>query len=428
MKRNVLATLGAMAILLSACAGATTPSLTSFELPKKVDVTFSALLPENTPAGEDVVFTILDEVTGIDLNSTPLVMKSSGEHSVVVSVSAAPGTLLKYRYARQSANGSVQETAANGERIDYRAYYIDGPGHLAHDVIAAWADLPTEMDSGQVSGSVSDAASGSPLSGLTAVAAGRQAQTDGEGHFLIDGLPQGLHNILIYAPDGSYMPFQQGALVAANNETPAAIQLEASPMADVTFVVGTPADHTAGTPVFMTGNLEQLAAHPLLSVQEDGSYTLSLQLPVGVDIRYKYTLGDGLWNAEHLTDGNFAVRQIVIPQGTSSLTINDQIESWTAGSAAPIWFELTGPADSLLTYIQFKLGDWSTPLPMWPLGEGHWAYRLNSPTNFAQPLEYRYCQDAACTVLEAAPGDTRSVVGNQETLQEIKDSIESWQH
>jgi hypothetical protein len=63
---------------------------------------------------------------------------------------------------------------------------------------------------------------------------------------------------------------------------------------------------------------------------------------------------------------------------------------------------------------------------MWPLGGGNWAYKLYSPTNFAAPLEYRYCRDAACTLLEA-PGQPRAAAGNQADIQIIEDRVESWE-
>ncbi|MCW5876077.1 MAG: carboxypeptidase regulatory-like domain-containing protein [Anaerolineales bacterium] len=411
------------AILLVGCSGQAPASLTDYQLPRSVEVTFSALLPANTPAGEQVFFVLLDEVTGLDLNTHPLVMQASGEQSVSLSLSLPQGSLLKYRYMRQGPAGSAVEVSAEGQPIEFRTYYVDGPGHIAHDLIAAWSDLPLQQETGQVSGSLHDA-DGNPLASLAVAAAGLQTRSDDAGRFVIPGLPQGLHNVLIYAPDGSIHTFQQGALVAANNDTPANIRLTPSGTAAVTFWLTPPAEHTAGIPVFLTGNLQALASRPLMLAQADGRYGLILELPTGVDIRYKYTLGDGLWNAEHLADGNFHLRQLVIQPGTTELEIHDQVVSWSAGSSAPIWFELNAPPEDLLAYIQFKLGDWSTPLPMWPLGEGHWAYRLNSPTNFAQPLEYRYCLDAACTIVGAG---TRTVQGNQSTLQQIQDQLDAWE-
>ena len=416
-----------LSTFLAGCSGAQGAEITSFELPASVEVTFNALLPESTLPGDVVYFTLLDEVTGLEFNRQDLPLTPSSEHSASITLSVPPGSLVKYRYTRQTTAGSVDEVSASGSAISYRTYIVDGPGHVAYDMVAAWADLPLEQATGQVSGIVTEVNSGQPIPGLNVVGAGLLTQTDREGRFLLAGLPQGLHNILVYSPSGSHLPFQQGALVAAGSETPANIQLSPTLNAAITFWLTPPKEHTSSTPVFLIGNTTTLASRPLLTLQPDGRYSVTLQLPSGVDIRYKYSLGDGLWNAEHLADGDFAVRQLVIPPGTTTLEIEDQVVSWTAGSSAPIWFELTAPADDLLAYIQFKLGDWGTPLPMWPLGEGHWAYKLYSPTNFATPLEYRYCLDAVCLRLEAAPGQMRTFSGNNASLQQMQDQIEAWQ-
>ena len=424
---NKLIASALITLFLVSCAGAAQQQLTTVDLPASVEVTFNALFPAASPPDQLVQFTLLDEVTGLEFNRQFLDLTVSGQNSGSITLSVPAGTLVKYRYTRQAADGPVNEVSADGQAIGYRAYLVDGPGHVAYDIVAAWADEPFEQPTGQVSGTVTEADSRAPIANSVVVAAGLRTRTDTDGHFLIAGLPQGLHNILVYTPAGSHLPFQQGALVAAASETPANIQLAGAQLARVTFFMTPPADHTSSTPVFLAGNLDALAARPVLALQADGRYSLSVDLPTGVDIRYKYTLGDGLWNAEHLSSGDFVLRQLVIQPGATNLEIEDQIAAWTAGSSAPIWFELTAPADALLAYIQFNFGEWSTPLPMWPLGEGHWAYKLYSPTNFAEPIEYRYCLDATCTRLEAEPGRKRMVSGNMESLQQMQDSIEAWQ-
>ena len=417
-----------LGILLAGCAntGQSTSS-SSVQLPESVEITFSALLPENHPSGELVLFTLLDDITGLDFNPQRSEMHDSGENSVSITISVPTGTLVKYRYTRVSAGGNVDEIGANGEGIAYRVYLVDGPGHVAHDMVAAWQDLPLSLETGQVSGRITESGSGTPMANFVVVAAGQQTRTDADGHFFIPGLPQGLHNIVVLSPTGSYLPFQQGALVAANSETPATITMSPSQTANVTFLVKPPADNPAGAPIFLSGNLEVLANRSVLATQADGRYAVSMQLPVGVDIRYKYTLGDGFWNAEHTGSGSFQLRQLIIPAGSTSLVIEDSAESWAAGSSAPIQFNLGAPDTGNLVYIQFKLLDWTSPLPMWPLGGGNWTYTLYSPTNFAAALEYRYCLDAACTNLEASPGQPRSVAGNKDELQTVNDQVESWQ-
>lgn len=425
MKKIIIPIL--LAYLLAACGSAEPQiDLTTYELPASVEVTFNALLPENNPAGEAVLFTILDDVTGLEYNPQYLATQASGERSVAITISVPAGTLLKYRYTRQAAAGNVAEINATGQAIAYRQYIVDGPGHVANDLIAAWVDNPVQMLTGQVSGTVM-AAGGGPLGGMLVNASGVQTSTDTDGHFVINGLAQGLHNIVVSAPDGSYLAFQQGALVAAESDTQAIIQLTGTTFANVTFDLQPATDSAAAVPTFLVGDLTQFASRPQLSAQADGTYILSMQLPTGVDIRYKYSLGDGFWNAEHNSDGSFVERQLIIPIGTTELTVADQVVGWTSGTSSAIWFDLSAPPTSEAAYLQLKLIDWMTPLPMWALGGGHFAYVLYSPTNFANPVEYRYCLDAACTILETPPQQSRMVIGNQATILQLQDNVASWQ-
>lgn len=411
--------------LLAGCASANQTDLTSHELPASVSITFNVLLPELSPAGEGVIFTVLDDVTGLELNPQRTSMESSGERSYAVTLSVPVGTLLKYRYERQSET-IIPELNANGDPIAYRAYIVDGPGHVAHDLIAAWADAPAALSTGQANGTLTAAGSGRPISNALVIAAGMHTRSDETGNFVIADLPQGLHNLVAFTEDGSYLPFQQGALVAAGTETSASIQLQPNVLATVTFSLTPPQDHTPGVPVYIVGNVGDLVFRPLMSPQPDGSYMLTLQLPAGIDLRYKYTLGDAFWNAEHNADGSFVLRQVIVAAGTTEPLIQDQIAMWSSAGTAAIWFDLSAPPGDGAAFIQFNLGGWSPSLLMWPLGEGHWAYKLYSPTNFASPIEYRYCQDAACAFPEAGE-DVRTATGNQQTIQIIEDRVEGWQ-
>ena len=423
---NKLICLGSLslAILAGCVGGSSTANLTNFQLPESVAVTFSALVPDGTPAGS-VQLVILDEVTGFAFNSQYLRMDRSGENSYSVELSVPIGAVIKYRYARADSTGSVDEIGALGQPLPFRAYLVDGPGHLVHDLIAAWADTPVTQDTGRIGGTLTAAANDAPLSDMVVTAAGVQTRSDAEGHFVLEGLPQGLHNLLIYSRDGAYLPFQQGALVAAQNETPANITITSNLMANVIFLLTLPEVHVAGVPVYVRGNISQLNGQALFSLDTPGQIAVEVAVPTGVDVRYKYTLGDSFWNAEHLANGSFSLRQIIVPSGTTSLIVEDRIETWSSGDASPIWFDLMAP-ETETVHIQFKLGDWGQALPMWKLDTGHWAYKLFGPTNFSASLEYRYCQDAGCTQLEAQ-FQPRSITGGQGGELLIEDRVDAWQ-
>ena len=95
-------------------------------------------------------------------------------------------------------------------------------------------------------------------------------------------------------------------------------------------------------------------------------------------------------------------------------------------STAPIWFDLVAEnTDGKGAYIQFKLAEWTPALAMWPLGDGHFAYKLYNPTNFASPLEYRYCLDSGCTLPEQGSAG-RFANGNLDKVQIIEDQVQAW--
>jgi hypothetical protein len=148
-------------------------------------------------------------------------------------------------------------------------------------------------------------------------------------------------------------------------------------------------------------------------------------------VRYKYTLGDGFWNAEHKTNSEFVVRQLIVPQ--EDTVINESVETWQAGSSAPILFEADVPANTPsgdIIYIQFNPYGWTEPVPMWPIGNNRWVYKLYSPLSILGSFGYRYCRAGQCGSADdtATMGD--SVRGRQVATslvpQDIKDTVSAW--
>ena len=83
---------------------------------------------------------------------------------------------------------------------------------------------------------------------------------------------------------------------------------------------------------------------PVLNLLPSGQYYLQLTLPVGADLRYTYTLGDGYWNTELNKDGSRRVRQLIVPE--SDQLIQDTVDTWIAGNSAPITFDVNVPANT----------------------------------------------------------------------------------
>lgn len=404
---------------------------------------------------QTIFFTILDEVTGLALNSqsqqmqlvpSDVITSTPGTQLYVISVPLEIGSVVKYHYERQTDSYRVAEHLLDGSPIRYRLFYVQSPGEV-RDVVSRWTDTQNEQGLGRIRGTITDAVSGAPIPNLLVIAGGAQATTMADGSYLINGLAPGTHNLVVYARDGAYQTFQQGALVAADSMTPADIQLQPSTFVKVIFVVSLPKETPPIIPVRLAGNLYQLGNTfasldggissltvnmPELSILPDGRYSVTLDLPVGADIRYKYTLGDGFWNAEHSATGEYRLRQLVVPN--QNIVVEDTVETWMAGNANTITFDVTVPQDTPaddFVAIQFNpVFGWTEPLPMWSLGENRWAYILFSPLNLPGNFSYRYCRSGQCGSAddERTPGQYGA--GRPLELldrpQQISDQVTGW--
>ncbi|MBC8509483.1 MAG: carboxypeptidase regulatory-like domain-containing protein, partial [Chloroflexi bacterium] len=392
-----------------------TPSPASYTVPEETPtteksndlavVTFFVEIPADTPPGEPILLSILDEVTGLALNTQRYTMDAIDDTRYVLGIPLPVGTVVKYRYSRQG-DILAEEHISNGRPVRYRLYQVGAPGEV-HDVVTRWNDTRFEGVTGRITGTLTDAQSGTSTPGILIAAGGAQTLTDSDGHFLIEGLPPGTHNLVAYAVDGSYTTFQQGALVAAESNTPANIQLTPTANVDVTFLVHVPEDTPPNVPLRIAGNLLQLgntfadlsggintlaSRMPVLSPLPDGSYGIIIPLPVGTDIRYKYTLGDGLWNTERSNDDAFNIRNFIVPD--VPIVIEETIETWHAGNTSSITFDIILPENTTVgegVSIQFHPSGWTEPLSIWALRGQRGAHILYSPLDPSSQLGNRYC-------------------------------------
>jgi hypothetical protein len=171
---------------------------------------------------------------------------------------------------------------------------------------------------------------------------------------------------------------------------------------------------------------------PVLNTLPDGRYTISLPLPAGADLRYTYTLGDGFWNTELTEDGNFHVRQLIVPEENG--VVEDLVLNWRAPDTGPIIFDVTVPAstpEGEKVFIQFNpVFGWTEPIPMWSLGDGRWAYVLNSPLGITDSLSYRFCRNGQCgaadDVQTAGSNHPGLPVQSEPVSQTMVEQVEEW--
>lgn len=410
----------------------------------RAEVTFTVRLPEPLPANEVLAISVVDEVTGLNLNAVDYQLTAVDNITYAATLAIPDKAIIKYRYIRRGASNIVEDSNSDAS-IRYRMVHVNGPTQIV-DTVSSWSDKPFNTLSGNIYGTVVNSDTGTPLPEIMVTAGGLQTLTDSAGRFELIGLRGGDHNLVTYSLDGAFQPFQQGAKVAENQATPVQISMKPSQLVNIIFTVSVPETTQAGVPLRLAGNLLQLGntfsdlqgglstvadRMPVLTPLPDGRYSVSLFLPAGAHVEYKYTMGDGFWNAEFTSTGQYLTRHLIVP--SQNTTIEDTVQSWQAGPNAPILFEVTVPQNTPpgdAVYIQFNPFGWTPPIAMWPKGNNQWAYKLYGPLNIVGAFGYRYCRNAQCnsaddsqTAGEAARGRT---ISPSLAPQDIFDTVSQW--
>jgi len=352
--------------------------------------------------------------------------------------------VIKYRYIIAGNNNS-QETGSDNLPVRYRLYKVDGAS-VIEDSISSWAGQSFAGATGDIQGIAIDSVSGLPIPDLLLNVGGIQTLTDAAGQFNLKGVLPGLNRLTAYSLDGAYQFFQQGAQIEVNLITPVQIHVAPAQMVNITFIAKMPENTVVGAPVRLAGNLLQLgntfsdigggfstiaSKMPTLSLLADGKQSITLQLPIGTDLRYKYTLGDGFWNAEHKDSGEHVLRHLVVPD--NDIIIEDNVETWQTGPSSAIAFDLKVPENTPagdMIYIQFFPYAWTSPIPMWSMGDNHWTYKLYGPFDILNNFGYRYCRNAQCGSADDVASRGNATSGRQITTsiapQDIRDQVKNW--
>src|SRR3990172_2254126 len=195
----------------------------------EAEITFQVEIPPNTPPDDSISINILEEVTGLALNTLTYPLDAIDSQHYGIALRFPVGSIIKYRYSRHGSTITVQEHTTDGRPTRYRMAHIQGPGTIL-DVVSRWTDTAFSGTTGRISGQALDAITGQPIPNLLITAGGAQALSTSDGSYLIEGLPPGTHNLVAYSMDGAYITFQQGALVAADSTTPAELRLKPAEM------------------------------------------------------------------------------------------------------------------------------------------------------------------------------------------------------
>lgn len=362
------------------------------------------------PIQNEIIFEMVDDITGIELNPTRYVMEKVDDNHYQLILPVQIPSLIKYRFYKNDGL-PVYETDSDNQIIEYRVAYVISPGEI-NNQLTNWADEQYAHSYGRVSGQAINSETNSPIPNALVVVGGEHTYTNSMGNFVVENLPPGKHNLTLISTDGEYQPFQQEAIIAEGLTTPAFVGMKAAAFVNITFVVIPPAETPEKAPLRILGNTYQLgnvfgniyngtsiapARAPKLTALSDGSYSISMSLPSGLDLRYKYSLGDGFWNAELNSENNFVVRKVVVPDKDTIIT--DVIKSWTASDTQPVEFIVNIPENTPDTdkiSIQFNSFGWSPPIQMWQENDFQWTYQLFGPYHLVSKVDYRICRNDAC--------------------------------
>jgi hypothetical protein len=370
----------------------------------RAEVQFNASVPIGTIDQGGLFLEILDEVTGLGLNPTRYQMQSVDQMNYLIRLPLTIGFSVKYRYVKGGNLPSI-EYDSTLKQVRYRMAIVNKPMTI-NDQIAGWQSYPFQGQTGILQGFVFNEINSEPVSNAMIIIAGLRTFTGADGAYKIENIPVGEQNLTAYHINGLFLPFQQRALIAVNAVTPANFGMSPAKMVNITFKVSPPLENLAGAPIRIFGDLYSLgntfndlqggtsssvANGILLNYQDDGFYTASVSLPAGHPLEYKYSLGDGFWNAEYSSDNNWRIRKIIIP--TKDSVINDVISTWKNSNDNAITFKITVPSntpqnDSLS--LQLNPFVWMEPIPMWALGNNQWMYVLYSPADFIKNAYYRF--------------------------------------
>ncbi len=406
----------------------------------QAEVIFQVRLPSPLPYDEKLLLEIIDDVTGVYFNPSHFEMTAQDAQNFFVRLPLTVGEKIKYRFARKNAVQTIYEATSQNKVVHDRVLLVEG-SILTQDLVAAWSDQPFSGAVGRIRGQLVDSSNNSPLPNMVVYAAGMQTISASDGTFVLEGVPVWTHNVVVASLDGQYATFQQGALIAEHATTPIEIGLQKRSMVEVTFEVQTPDNFDTSQPMRLASNFYPLgypeadlpsgssmasANLPQFTKIGTNNYSLSVSLPAGADIRYKFTFGDGFWNAELSESGNFVSRKLIVP--TKDTTIRKRIQILGSPAAQRITINLTTPPSTPINdtvSLQLNPFGWMQPLPMQKSGENQWTYTLFTPLHLLGEIGYRFCRNDQCENAASNPIQEGTLAGSTET-QNITVSLSSW--
>lgn len=397
---------------------------------------FFVELPEPLP--EDTLLSIewIDRLNGHQLSPDYQAMDKVDDLHYQLDVPSKKGSLIQYRYVH-NGDGSAIEVRPDGKILPSRFFYITDHSRI-QDTILGFSLGENAPSTGRLAGTLQFKSSGQAAIDAMVTAAGITTTAGIDGKFLLEGIPAGLQNVTVFSPAGAFEPFEQQAVIEANNVTPMDIELAPRSLVNVTFIVKMPTNTPPEASIRLFGDISTMGdgftglyggtsliqdRGVTLTKQSGREYLAVLQLPVDTELHYLYSMGDTFWNCE-VNPGGQPVRHSFFVDH-QDMTIEDSIASWTTPNYSPITFIFIPPAGTPVTdhiQIQFNTFGWMEPMDMWPTGDGSYTFRLSNPLNFSAPVNYRFCRSEMCGTLDPSSGQEPEFSFEANTTEQILQS------
>jgi len=406
----------------------------------QAEVVFQVVLPKKIEDGYGLYLEIIDEVTGIYFNPDRYSMSQNSETVFLVRLPLTIGAEINYRYIKIKDTVENEYNSRN-QAVLSRKIIVNGP-ELVQDSIFGWADDPYLGPVGRIRGQIIDQGNNAPLPDMIINSSGLQTTSSSDGTFILENIPVGTHNVVIMSKDASVIPFQQYATVSDNATTPIYVNLKKRDIVKISFVLSNIDTNNLDKPIRIAGNistlgnpfalLEARSANrsdnlPQLNNDSKNKYLITLNLPAGAYLKYKYTQGDGFWNSELDAKDDFVLRELIVP--AKNTTIYDEIEKFQTSGKGMVDFTVTLASGSPVVdslYLQFNPYDWMEPVPMTQTGTSEWRFSLSSPLNLIGNTAVRVCRNGDCGKgLSSEPVITFTPAAED---QPISINIDQWQN
>jgi hypothetical protein len=430
-------------IFISSCSpiNPVEPSKTFINNRQQVLATFLVTIPKSLPIDTSLNIEWINPIDARVPISERVSLEKLDDFHYQVDVPVDKYALLTYRYIIE---GNVQtiETGWDGKPVPCRTFFITSHSRIQDNVIA-FGNEHVNNPTGWIEGKITVTDRSVPPSDILINIAGIIGVSQADGSFHIRNIPTGTHNLTIYSPDGTITPIQQQAIIEDGTITPLNVEIPARKFVTATFILKTPQMTPAHANIRIFGSTTRLGnTHaglfgginpapllaPNLTRQSSDEWILVINLPAGEEIKYTYSLGDPVINAEQFLNNQVPFRTILVPQ--EDFVIEDKVQFWGSATVHPISVNFTPPPfteDDDVIQVQVFTDSWSEPIPMWTKENGEFSYTYFPTSNNSGDIRFRFCRSFHCGLLTGETGgEFIGAINETEEPQELSVIGSSW--